>query len=193
MTLRLSEFEKLERFGVRLQEYKKLPHFQQHYNVFKDIWVHYATQMLSGKELTADEWSEFNTRYGINSVEGTECEMMATYYFLKQGHSVTVTQDKGEQVSGIDLWIQKPLWKQPYSVSVKKRAVNNNIFEIRLSDFLKSSKISRIAYIDPINNVVIEGKYWSFMRLTNGLDVRRIHIADAKRQVEFFTHEELVC
>ncbi len=103
-----------------------------------------------------------------------------------------MTQDKKEQVSGIDLHIFHEKWMNAYSVSVKKRAHFGKQIDLRLTDFSKSSKIHRIAYVDPIYNIVTEGSYWDFMRLCGENETKRINLDDIKSRVDRFNTTKIL-
>ncbi len=84
--LYLTPDERLERFGLRLSFYAEtFPLFKCHlHQYYKRLWLQYARNHIAGisSDRNSDWNDEINLRHGINSIEGTECEMMAACYYL---------------------------------------------------------------------------------------------------------------
>ena len=164
MNLFLSPLEKLDRFNNYLKLFKNNPTFAESlYDYFKIRLKVYVTEYDLGtlESHSDDEWSDINLRGGILAVEGTECEMIAAMYLISTGCNIKMIDTKDNQVSGIDFMITKPVWKLPYSVSVKKRPIRENSLVLYKSDF-PSNVVDRVAFVDPISGFVMQGPYSYF-------------------------------
>ena len=171
MSLHLTPIEKLERFNDHLKLFK-------HNDIFNRTLYHYFKQRLTTyiaeydlgtlDSHQNDDWSDINHRVGILAVEVTECEMIAAMYMIICGCQITMIDTKDHQVQGIDFYIKKQVWKLPYSVSVKKRPINDNQLYLYKSDF-PSNSVDRIIFVDPIKGMVIQAPYDYMYKVFNKL------------------------
>lgn len=171
MSLHLSPIEKLQRFSYHLKMFKQNDIFNiTLYHYFKQRLITYITEYDMGTldSHHNDDWSDINLRGGILAVEGTECEMIAAMYMIICGCQINMVDTKDHQVKGIDFYIKKHCWKLPYSVSIKKRPINDNQLYLYNSDF-PSKVVDRIIFVDPIKGMVIQAPYDYMNKVYNKL------------------------
>jgi hypothetical protein len=120
-------------------------------------------------------WSDYNCRYGINSLNGFICELFALIKSNKQLGDEFVSllpEDKKLQVGGADLQINKSTWKRPYIAQVKRCSMSVEAGTMTINDSwiaYKQSNVDRLMLVDIDNDCVVSVEYSVFKHIATQL------------------------
>lgn len=118
-------------------------------------------------------WSNFNFRHGANSIIGTYNEFLAAVIFNSNNppsgarYIIPITETRHEQVSGIDLFVVSPRWRNEYTVQVKTFTAYDDMAFLVHPNHLRydGAKVDRVVYVDRNRNKIYQFPYSSLKNL----------------------------